>query len=186
MAKLSSTRQKAIMRKYSDNVKYLMMAASICLIVFTLPKQAKFRYEYDRGRIWSQKDLVSPYNFAILKTQQEIESDQQAALRTVIPIYQLDSDLAQTQIEGFKNDLEIKWHDANINDRKKQTYLLSAENLLTEIYGKGILTLNQKYQQTQQNYPISILNKNVATDRNTADLFTKEKALAYCDQQLSK
>ena len=26
MAKLSSSRQKAILRKYSDNVKYLMMA----------------------------------------------------------------------------------------------------------------------------------------------------------------
>jgi len=110
MAKLSSSRQKAIMRKYSENVKYLMMAASICLIVFTLPKQAKFRYEYDRGRIWTQKDLVSPYNFAILKTQQEIETDQQAALHSVIPIYQLDSEMGQVQADGFKNDFEIKRH----------------------------------------------------------------------------
>src|SRR5580692_3274722 len=122
MAKLTSSRQKAILRKYSVYLKYAMMVASICLIVFTLPKQAKFRYEYDRGRIWTQKDLVSPYNFAILKTQQEIENDQQAALRTVTPIYQLDIDLGQTQIDGFKNDFEIKWHTANINDRKKQTY----------------------------------------------------------------
>src|ERR1700733_6689896 len=120
MAKLSPSRQKAIMRKYSDNVKYLMMAASICLIVFTLPKQAKFRYEYDRGRIWTQKDLISPYNFAILKTQQEIENDQQAALHTVVPIYQLDVDMGSAQIEGFKNDFEIKWHDAGIDERKKQ------------------------------------------------------------------
>src|SRR6201999_96712 len=151
MAKLSPSRQKAILRKYSDNVQYLMMAASICLIVFTLPKQAKFRYEYDRGRIWTQKDLVSPYNFAILKTQQEIENDQQAALRSITPVYQLDMDLAQNQIEGFKNDLEIKWHDSGIEDRKKQNYLLTGENLLKDIYDKGILSLNPKYQQSQQN-----------------------------------
>ena len=186
MAKLSNTRQKAILRKYSDNVKYLMMAASICLIVFTLPKQAKFRYEYDRGRIWTQKDLVSPYNFAILKTQQEIENDQRAALHSVTPIYQWDSELERAQIEGFKNDLEIKWHNSGINDKKKQSYLNEGEDLLKEIYDKGILSLNPKYQQSQQNYPISILDKNVATDKNTADLYTKEKALAYCDQQLSR
>ncbi|MDB5141978.1 MAG: hypothetical protein JWQ66_691, partial [Mucilaginibacter sp.] len=186
MAKLSSSRQKAILRKYSENVKYLMMAASICLIVFTLPKQAKFRYEYDRGRIWTQKDLVSPYNFAILKTQQEIENDQQAALHSVIPIYQLDADMGQAQTDGFKNDFEIKWHNAGINERKKQAYLFEGESLLKDIYDKGLLTLNQKYQQSQQNYPITILNKNVATDKNTADLFTKEKALTYCDQELSK
>ena len=186
MAKLSTTRQKAIMRKYSDNVKYLMMAASICLIVFTLPKQAKFRYEYDRGRIWTQKDLVSPYNFAILKTQQEVESDQRSALHSITPIYQWDSELEKTQIDGFKNDLEIKWHASGINDKKKEAYLTAGEELLKEIYDKGVLTLNQKYQQSQQNYPITVLSRNVATDKNTADLYTKEKAIAYCDQQLSK
>ena len=186
MAKLSPSRQKAIMRKYSVNVKYLMMIASICLIVCTLPKQAKFRYEYDRGRIWTQKDLVSPYNFAILKTNQEIENDQQAALRSVTPIYQLDEDLSQVQTDGFKNDLEIKWHGAGINDRLKQSYLNEGEYLLTGIYKKGLLSLNPKYQQSQENYSITILDKNVATDKNTADLFTKEKALAYCNQELSK
>jgi len=186
MAKLSNTRQKAFLRKYSDNVKYLMMAASICLIVFTLPKQAKFRYEYDRGRIWTQKDLVSPYNFAILKTQPEIENDQRAALHSVTPAYQLDSDMEQAQLDGFKNDLEIKWHDSGIADKKKQTYLNVGGDLLKEIYDRGILNLNPKYQQNQQNYPLQVLNKNIATDKNTAELYTKEKALAYCDKQLSR
>jgi putative nucleotidyltransferase with HDIG domain len=186
MAKLSFSRQKAILRKYSVNVKFLMMVASICVIVFTLPKQAKFRYEYDKGRIWMQKDLISPYNFAILKTQQEIENDQQAALRTITPIYQLDPEMGQQQLEGFKNDFEIKWHSAGIKDRLKQAYLLAGENLLTEIYDKGILTLNPKYQQSQQNYPITVLSNNVATDKNTAELFTKEKALVYCNKVLSK
>jgi putative nucleotidyltransferase with HDIG domain len=162
------------------------MAASICLIVFTLPKQAKFRYEYDRGRIWTQKDLVSPYNFAILKTQPEIENDQRAALHSVTPAYQLDSDMEQAQLDGFKNDLEIKWHDSGIADKKKQTYLNVGGDLLKEIYDRGILNLNPKYQQNQQNYPLQVLNKNIATDKNTAELYTKEKALAYCDQQLSR
>lgn len=163
-----------------------MMLASVCVIVFTLPKQAKFRYEYDRGRIWTQKDLISPYNFAILKTPQEIENDQQEALRSVTPIYQLDENVGQQQIDGYKNDFEIKWHNAGLNDRQKQTYLNLGANLLKEIYNRGLLSLNPKYQQSQENYPITVLDKNVATDKNTADLFTKEKALSYCDQELSK
>ena len=185
MAQLTSTRQKAFLRKYALYLKYVMIVASIAVIVFTLPKQAKFRYEYDRGRIWTQKDLVSPYNFAILKTPQEIESDQQAARRSITPIYQLDEDMAAQAVEGYKNDFEIKWHNAGINEKQKQFYLQIGENLLKEIYSKGLLSLNPKYQQVQQNYPITILNKNVATDKNTADLFTKEKAMSYCSQQLS-
>lgn len=163
-----------------------MMLASVCVIVFTLPKQAKFRYEYDRGRIWTQKDLISPYNFAILKTPQEIENDQQEALRSVTPIYQLDDNVGQQQMDGYKNDFEIKWHNGGLNDRQKQTYFNLGQGLLKEIYDRGLLSLNPKYQQSQENYPITVLDKNVATDKNTADLFTKEKALNYCDQALSK
>src|SRR5882762_9554897 len=104
MAKLSSSRQKALFRKYSRNVKFLMMLASICVIVFTLPKQAKFSYDIEKGRIWNQKDLFSPYNFAILKTQQEIESDQKTALASITPIYQADAEMPVHQLDGFKND----------------------------------------------------------------------------------
>ncbi len=185
MAKLSSSRQKAIMRKYSRNLKFLMMLASICLIVFTLPKQAKFSYDIEKGRIWNQKDLISPYNFAILKTQPEIEGDQKIALASITPIYQLDDGIGSHEADGFKSDLEIKWRTAGINDRQKPKYIEAGYNLLTEIYNKGVLNLNPKYQQNVENYPITILNKNVASDKNTADLFTRERAIAYCDKTLS-
>src|SRR5471030_425043 len=105
MATLSPSRQKALLRKYARNVKFLMMIVSIGLIVYSLPKQAKFSYEIEKGRIWNQKDLVSPYNFAILKTPQEIDDDKRNALASVTPIYQLNDGLAQQQIEGFKSDL---------------------------------------------------------------------------------
>lgn len=186
MAKLSSSRQKAIFRKYSLYLKYAMTVASICVIVFTLPKQAKFRYEYDRGRIWTQKDLVSPYNFAILKTQQEIEADQQDALRSITPIYQLDDNVEEQQLDGYKGDFEIKWHNAGLKAGDKEFYYNVGDALLRDIYKKGVLSLNPKYQQSQPDYPITVLDKNVAADENTADVFTKEKALNYCDNELNK
>jgi len=185
MAKLSASRQQALMRKYSGKVKYLMMFASVCLIVFTLPKQAKFSYDVEKGRIWNQKDLVSPYNFAILKTQQEIENDRKSALASVTPIYQFDAAAEQRELDGFKNDLAIKWHNAGVTGRQ-QAYISEGAKLLTDIYEKGIVKLNPKYQQNAEDYAITVLDKNVAADKNTADLLTREKAIAYCDKALSE
>jgi len=185
MATLSSSRQKALLRKYARNVKFLMMIASIALIVYSLPKQAKFSYEIDKGRIWNQKDLISPYNFAILKTPQEIDDDKKNALASVTPIYQLNTQVGPQQTDGFKSDLEIKWHTAGIDNAKKERYITTGTDLLKEVYSRGVLSLNKKYQQTNQNYPITILSNNLASDRNTGDLYTKEKALAYCNQLLT-
>ena len=186
MAKLSASRQKAILRKYAVNVKFLMMALSICVIVFALPKQAKFRYEYEKGRIWVQKDLASPYNFAILKTQSELDSDRQAARKSITPFYQFNADVVQQQTDGFKNDFEIKWHNAGLNGHQKNLYFKTGYDILQQIYLKGILSLNPKYQQYEKNYAITILDKNVATDKNTADLFTRETALNYAGQVIAK
>jgi putative nucleotidyltransferase with HDIG domain len=185
MATLSTSRQKALLRKYARNVKFLMMVVSICLIVYSLPKQAKFSYEIEKGRIWNQKDLTSPYNFAILKTPTEIQNDRKNALASTTQLYQLNTTIAQQQIDGFKNDLEIKWHNAGIDDRQKAKYILVGYNLLLEIYNKGVVNLNSKYQPGQ-NYPITVLEKNVSTERNTAELFTRETALSYCNELLSK
>src|ERR1700749_727853 len=99
MATLSSSRQKALLRKYARNVKFLMMVVSTCLIVYSLPKQAKFSYEIEKGRIWNQKDLISPYNFAILKTAAEIQNDRKNALASTTQLYQLDTNLAQRQMD---------------------------------------------------------------------------------------
>ena len=107
MANLSSSRQKAVLRKYARKLKFLMMVVSIGIIVWTLPKQAKFRYEIEKGRIWTQKDLISPYNFAILKTPQELDNDRKVILSSITPIYQLNTNIADQQLDAFKSDLEI-------------------------------------------------------------------------------
>jgi hypothetical protein len=100
-----------------------MMLVSICLIVYTLPRQAKFRYEYEKGRIWNQKDLISPYNFAILKTSQELATDQEAALRSATPIYQLLPDVADQQLNGFKAILKLSGiMPASAKNKRKNTY----------------------------------------------------------------
>jgi putative nucleotidyltransferase with HDIG domain len=185
MATLSSSRQKALLRKYARNVKFLMMVVSIGLIVYSLPKQAKFSYEIEKGRIWNQKDLISPYNFAILKTQAQIQNDRKNALASTTQLYQLNTEVEQQQIGGFKNDLEIKWHNSGIDDRQKAKYISTGSSLLKDVYDKGVVTLNSKYQQSQ-GYTITVLDKNVSTEKNTADLLTRETALTYCSQVLNK
>src|SRR6202012_2595527 len=65
-------------------------------------------------------------------------------------------------------------------------YLSEGDELLKEVYDKGIVALNTKYQQAGENYPITVLNKNVATEKNTAELFTREQALAWCDHALDR
>ncbi|WP_232335656.1 HD family phosphohydrolase [Mucilaginibacter arboris] len=186
MALFNSSRQKALMRKFAINIKFLMMFTAVIVIIFTLPKQAKFRYEYGKGRIWNQKDLVSPYNFAILKTNAELDADKDAALRSISPIYEYDPQIEKQELENFKNDFEIKWHNASLNEKQKDVYQRLGVNLLAAIYQKGVLALNKRFQHGGENYEVTILQNKVAQNKNTSELFTRERALGYCDQVLTQ
>lgn len=185
MATLSTSRQRALMRKYARNVKFLMMLFSISVIVIVLPKQAKFRYEYEKGKIWNQKDLVSPYTFAILKTDAELEAGREAAIKSITPIYQLDDNIEKQNLDGYKNDFEIKWRTAGLKENLKAEHADAGYNLLKEVYDKGILALNKKYLQGAASYPITILHNNIATPGNTSQLYTRETALQHISEVLS-
>ncbi|WP_228084930.1 HDIG domain-containing metalloprotein [Mucilaginibacter sp. JRF] len=184
MVQISTSRRKALWRKYARNIKFLMILGSVCLIVAALPKQAQFRYEFEKGRIWNQKELISPYSFAILKTPQEIENDRKTALASITPVYRFDRDLGKQQIEGFRNDLEIKWHTAGLPEVQKEKYLAVGVNLLSDVYNKGIIKVNQKHQRSEA-LNISVINNNISVDRNINDLFTRDRALNYCEQTLN-
>jgi len=56
MAKLCHA-PKALLRKYSMNLKFLMMLASVCVIVLRC-QTGKFSYDIEKGRIWNQKELI--------------------------------------------------------------------------------------------------------------------------------
>lgn len=186
MAIFNSSRQKALLRKFALNIKFLMMFAAVILIIFTLPKQAKFRYEYGKGRIWNQKDLISPYNFAILKTNAELEADKDAALRSINPVYQQNPQINKQEQENYKNDFEIKWHNAALNEKQKTAYFNLGSRLLDVIYQKNVIALNKQYQRNGENYDVTILQNKIAEDKNTSELFTREQALNYCDQTLTQ
>ncbi|MGI4020565.1 MAG: HD family phosphohydrolase [Janthinobacterium lividum] len=186
MAIFNLSRQKALMRKFAINIKFLMMFTAVIVIIFTLPKQAKFRYEYGKGRIWNQNDLISPYNFAILKTNIELDADKDAALRSISPIYQFDFQIEKQELENFKNDFEIKWHNGVFNENQKEIYLKLGSNLLQTVYQKGVVALNKQFQHAGENYDITILQNKVAQSKNTTELFTRERALNYCDQVLNQ
>ncbi len=163
-----------------------MMGLCVVIITVFLPKQARFRFEYERGKVWMQKDLFSPYSFAIKKTNAEIEKDREDILKSVLPIYQNDPELVQNSIDALNSEFEIKWKTSGISDADKPVYNAYANALLNDIYKRGLYDQVKKYQRYSPNYNFTLLTNNVSTQLNTADAFTLDGALAFINATLQK
>jgi hypothetical protein len=60
--------------------------------------------------------------------------------------------MSPQQLEGFKNDFEIKWHSAGLKRAPKKYVPANRYTILKAAYDRGILKLNPKYQQNGKNY----------------------------------
>lgn len=199
MAKLKINYARGKNQNNSIFIKGFLVITTILLICIFLPKQPRFRYEFQKGKAWNHDNLVSPYNFAVLKTQEELNRDKEQILKTVQPIYNLNVNTSKEQIDQFNTDVIEKWQISNMDSLSKQqlsVYQNVGSGLLSYIYGRGVISLNNRYQnkgsssenndEANKQYNFTLTNNNLAQQKNTADIFTIESANAYIQEALEK
>ncbi len=156
-----------------------MMVVCVFVITLYLPKQPRFRYEFEKGKIWLNKDLISPFSFAILKTNPQLNTDKSEALNNVLPIYRYNEDVFKGQSEAFLNEFDVKWKSAALVENDKEQTRQAALRMLELVYKKGIIGLTAKHQKDDKHYDFSLVDNNVSTKTNSQDVFTTESALDY-------
>lgn len=199
MAKLKINYINSKLQGNSPFIKHGMVIFTVILICILLPKQARFEYEYQKGKAWNHDNLVSPYNFAILKTKEELDRDKQYILKSVQPIYNYQDAVSKEQIDQFTTDLAEKWQSSQsdtLHHVDLEDYKTLGVEILTHLYNRGILSLNNRYQlkgsetektnPTDANYNFTLVNDNVATQKNTVDCYTIESAISYSKSVINK
>ena len=163
-----------------------MMGLCVFFVTLFLPKQARFRYEYEKGKTWMQKDLYSPYSFAIKKTNEEIEKDKDEILKSVLPIYQNDLEVAENSIQSFNIEFETKWSGSEFTPSDKEIYQNEGNRILKSIFLRGLMNPVKKYQRYGENYNFSLLNNNISSQLNTADAFNLQNAIEFVQKEIQK
>lgn len=130
------------MSKFRDKIRsytqifywIFVFVVTSTLLFLILPGEPKFKYEFQKGFPWRHDNLVAPFDFAILKTSQEIEDEKAEQIKTIVPYFTCDTSLSAQNINRLKLDLSIS---GNSIDKTIALNILK-ENLLL-LYEKGIL-----------------------------------------------
>ena len=62
-----------VFKLQSQIYKFILFLISVALIVYLIPKNSKFQYEFEEGKPWKYETLLSPFDFSIEKSATEIE-----------------------------------------------------------------------------------------------------------------
>ncbi len=114
----------------------LIFFVAAVLLFLTLPGEPKFKYEYQKGFPWRHENLVAPFDFAILKTQKEIEDEKAGQLKTIIPYFSFDTTIAGKKIETLRNSLGLTGDSV---PKVKSEVFQTLSGDIKGIYANGIL-----------------------------------------------
>ena len=133
-------------RYYHISYLIFILLASILLLYLIIPGGSRFRYEFQKNAPWRHETLIAPFNFAILKPQEEIQHEKDSLTSRFIPYFSKDSLISGIQPAQFKKSLE----QLNQTDSVpiSATAIHNLSSFLADIYQQGIV------DQSPDNYPI--------------------------------
>ncbi|MCH8904072.1 MAG: hypothetical protein IIA45_09185 [Bacteroidetes bacterium] len=87
--------------RYQDIFRFMLVLLTVFLILIWLPQGGKFKYEFTKNKPWAYEDLFAPFQFAIKKSQQDIDAERQEIIQNFKPFYRYHSTVADRNIESF-------------------------------------------------------------------------------------
>ena len=147
----------------------------VALLVYFLPRESKFGYEYDQGRPWRYNSLIATFDFPIYKTQKEVETERDSALSRFQPFYTEKMLMGQRQIAAFHTDfMNGEFKDVPLR------CLSHVERLLAAVYEAGIVPSADLSQMAKDRVTgIRVVEGTEALSRSLTELYSTRSAYEY-------
>lgn len=184
-------------------ILFFFVVTSI-IIIYLLPHEGKFMYEYQKGGFWKHESLTAPFNFPVNKTKAEIDHERDSVLGEFKPIFIFDSKIGSQRLQELDEDFNARWIEYSmllfkipsrneyktnrkytLNRQLESDYRNYLASLLSEIYSKGIIDLSPLEENGQVKYKeVTIVKGNVAENYPVTYLFTPKTAYEYATTRL--
>lgn len=159
-------------------VRYIVFILSVLSIFLIIPKEGKFKYEYERYKLWQHDDLISPFSFAIRKTEEEINSEYNQIRVDFRPLYNKNTATVENFKEQFKKHIKdyLKVNYYTLYPGQLNLIIQKANKILDTIYLRGIIPGNDPIIKQAKDSFISVNTDNIYEDIRLSDVYTPEQA----------
>ena len=91
--------------------KALIFIGTVGVIVYFLPRDGKFNYQFDIDKPWKYGQLMATFDFPIYKDDQVVKKEQDSILAAFQPYFQLDKSTGKEALKKLKNDYQTHLRD---------------------------------------------------------------------------
>ena len=156
--------------------KSLIFIATVSVIVYFLPNEGKFNYQFDINKPWKYGLLQASFDFPIYKNDLQVQKEQDSILADYQPYFQIDKEAEKNVLSKLRED----YNKTLRHSLPGTDYVRYIERTLKALYEDGIIAGNDlKRMEEDSIIAIRLVDKNVATSRFIDQLYTVKEAYEY-------
>ncbi len=175
---------------YSQFTRISLFLLSVVILVLIFPKEGKFKYEFSKGKPWMHDDLIAPFDFAILKSPEELEAERAEAVSELKPYFRLDEAVTKSQREELIAYFNSKWKSKYINNEKsegrKAANLQAALSIYDTVMKTGVIENHAAIEDKPPGYEINLIRDNVLKPTPIRKINTIKQADQFIRDLLQK
>lgn len=171
-------------------IRYALLLVCVIAIVLALPKEIKFKFDFEKGRTWKHEDLNAPFDFAINKSPEEISVEKISILNSTHPYFKFNDSIVQRQLSSFKNDFNLAWekerNNSNADFSAKKNMFSAGQSILQNLFDKGVILPTGKLSGQAIDFVVNVVRNNVSSEAEIDDFYTLDKAQKFLFEELGK
>ena len=132
--------------------RILLFILSCVVIIYFFPKSGKFKYSFENGRPWQSDNLYAPFDFAIKKTDKELEEEKTGIRLATKVFFNKDTLVLNKSLNLLSNKVENPSNDSvinTLNNRELKLLKNAGTAIISKIYSRGLLDENYDYKSNQ-------------------------------------
>lgn len=174
--------------------RLILFIITLIIILYLFPRQVKFKYEFTKGKPWLHESIIAPFDFSILKSEDELTKERDIIRSQHLPMFNYSEQIFEIKAEDFVNNFEEKWAALNGLDRdrkftfknlfknkkklantQKNNLVSFGYNYLKDIYLEGIISQKNTFNNSVFDQ-ILLKSGSVAERRYFDDFYTINSA----------
>src|ERR1700741_2158205 len=158
--------------------KSFLFIVCLIFIVWTLPKQGHFKYEFSKlkGKPWNYENLIAPFDFPINKTTAEFNKEKDEVNKNAHFYFTANDALLRKKINEF---------DSIKGNKDKLLYSI-ARPILDSILKRGIIEQIDTLAGKPGDFTILVLSDGIAEEHTLNEYFTLAEADKFIIREAEK
>lgn len=164
--------------------KVILFLITTVAIVYLFPKGGQFKYDFNNGQLWKYDNLYATFDFAIQKTEEEINLEKKQIEVNAKLYFQYDNEIVSQVKSSFTEKIsKLKLTDS-LTEPDKINLKRVGDNIIKKVYTFGYLEVVSEDRVSEEDEIIALKKENEVEDILFKSLLNSKEVLALINNNI--